>query len=259
MLVIRDSAPAVNTEFNRMFEGQSRLFSLGDQINNLIAIQDAMYTLTTKRGALGAWVPEMSKDGMGSLMPIDPKEKQDVIDSFLQYGINSSNSAPFQVLGISMKWVQAAMNTTELKLFEGNESGIVAVAMAMNVSTSIIGIKDVKYDNQSAAEKSAYTSAVIPCVNNILQNLTSFFKCEGFSLRSFWDHLEVFQKAKKDEADALNAMTSALDKPYKARVIGMKEYRTLMANFMPVGSEFNPDSIPSDLYEGQPTQTIVTQ
>jgi hypothetical protein len=246
-------------EVNQMFEGQSRLFSMSDQVNNLIAIQDALYNLTTKRGALGAWVPENSKDGMGSMIPIDDKERKEVIDSFLRYGINSNHDAPFSVLRFGMKWVQAAMSIADLKLFEGNEAGIAQISMSMNVPLFLLGFKDSTFTNLEAAGKSCYTSGVIPAVNNVCQNLTTFFKCEGFSLKSFWDHLEIFQKSKKDEADALNAMTTALDKPYKSQVIGTQEYRNLIAGFMPVGAQFDPEAMPTDLFSGNATQTIVTQ
>ena len=259
MLVIRDSSPSVNMDATKLFEGQSRLYSMGDQVNNLIAIQDAIYNMTVKRGALGAWVPENSKDGMGAMLPLESKERDEVLNAFLQYGVNSNNLAPFQVLRYGMKWVQAAMNVSDLKLFEGNEAAIAQISMSMNVPLYLLGFKDSTFTNLEAAGKSCYTSGVIPAVNNICQNLTDYFGCDGYSLKAFFDHLEIFQKSKKDEADALNAMTTALDKPYKARVIGTSEYRSLMANFMPIGVQFDPLLLPVDLYEGTPTQTIVTQ
>lgn len=260
IIIVRDTMPSiVYGEPDKVFEGTSRLYSLGDQVNNLIAIQDALYTMTTRRGAMGAWVPENRTDGTGMVLPLDPTERQAVIDNFQEYGINSGHKSPFMVLERQMKWVQAAMNITDLRLFEGNESAISQIAMAFNMPVYLLGLKDSTFTNLEAAGKSLYQSAVIPCVENICLNLNQWFKMEAVTLKVFYDHLEVFQKSKKDEADALNSLTSALDKPYKSRVIGTGEYRQMMANFMPAGVPFNPDKTPSDLYEGQPTQVVVTQ
>lgn len=260
LIIVRDTMPSIiNQEPEKAFEGMSRLYSLGDQVNNLIAIQDALYMLTVRRGAMGAWVPENRQDGTGVLMPLEPKERDAVIAQFQEYGINSGHKSPFMVLERTMKWVQAAMNAGDLRLFEGNEAAIGQVAMNFNVPVYLLGLKDSTFTNLETAGKHCYQSAVIPCVENLVTNINDWFGMETVTLTVYFDHLEVFQKAKKDEADALASLTSALDRPFKARVIGVSEYRNMMANFMPSGTPFDPEAMPEDLYEGQPTQTIVTQ
>ena len=241
MIVIRDTIPNVDMNFiNRLHEGQSRLYPLGDQINNLIAIQDALYNMTTKRGAMGAWVPENSKDGIGQIMPLKPKEHDDVINAFLKYGTGTKNDAPFNVLNLGMKWVQAAMNVGELKLFEGNEAGIAQLSMSLNVPLFLLGFKDSTFTNLEAAGKACYTSGVIPAVENICISLGQFFELGDIKLRAYFDHLEIFQKSKRDEADALRFMCMGLDIPFKSGVITREEYRHLMSNFMPTGTMFDP-------------------
>jgi phage portal protein BeeE len=257
MIVVRDVIPTIALDSNRMFEGMSRLYSLGDSVNNAIAIQDALYTLTTKRGALGAWVNDNPTD-TGGRNPLTPGEISDVKDAFAGYGMTNDRT-PYVVLKSSIKWVQAAMGVGDLQLFQGNDQAIIQIAMAYNMPMYLLGLKDSTFTNLAEAGKSVYSNAVIPCVNNIAHSLTTFFKLQGVELKCYFDHLDVFQKSKKDEADALNSLTTALDKPYKSQVIGRQEYRQMMANFMPMGVPFNPDETPEDVYEGTPTQTIVTQ
>lgn len=259
LLVIRDTSPNVIWgEKNKMFEGMSRLYSLGDQVNNLIAIQDALYNITTKRGALGAWVPENSSDAIGQALPMDTKDKDEILSEWDGYGLNSTQRM-YRVLRIGMKWVQASMSVGDLQLFQGNDAHVQQVAMAYNMPVYLLGLKDSTFTNLEAAGKACYTSAVIPLVDNICSNLTGWFLDGGIQLKAYFDHLEIFQKSKKDEADALGSLTSALDRAFTKRIIGMQEYRDMMAAFMPNGVPFDPTNMPADLYEGQPTQTIVTQ
>lgn len=241
MIIVRDTMPSVQLwENNKLFEGQSRLYSLGDQVNNLIAIQDALYTMTTKRGAMGAWVPENVKDSTGVMMPIDPKEKNEVIESFSRFGVTSEHTAPFNVLRFGMKWVQAAMNVTDLKLFEGNDAGVVQVAMAYDFPTQLLGMKDSTFTNLYEAGKHAYSVCTIPTVENVCNNLVQFFMPDsGLTLKAYFDHLDIFQKSKKDEADAMAAMVGALTGMYEKKVITMEEYRAMIQSFIPTGVPFD--------------------
>jgi len=255
MIVVRDSMPSFVNDPSKLFQGQSRLYSLGDQVNNLIAIQDALYNLTAKRGAMGAWVPENNRDVAGTI-PLQNDERDEVLNAFAQYGVNSNQLAPYMVLKQGLKWVQAAMSVNDLQLFTGQEAGISQLSMSFNVPQFLLGFKDATFTNLKEARKEAYTSAVIPCVNNICFALSDYY---GENLTAWFDHLEIFQAAKKEEADALNAMVTALDKPYKSKIIGRQEYRSLIAGFMPAGTEFDPTANPTDLFDGADTKTIVTQ
>jgi len=138
---------------------------------------------------------------------------------------------------------------SDLKLFEGNESGIQSVAMAYNMPVYLLGLKDSTFTNLETAGKSLYSNTVIPCVDNFCQSLSGYFGLDGgVSLKAFYDHLEIFQKSKKDEADALQSMSSALDIPLKSGTITKTEFRLLWSKFMPKGYPFDPNKIAGNDY-----------
>src|SRR5574343_374665 len=83
MIVVRDTMPTVvNGDQNKIFEGQSRLIALSDTINYLIANQDTIYTMTTRRGAMGAWVPENGAAVSGQVVPLRKDDKDKVLEAF---------------------------------------------------------------------------------------------------------------------------------------------------------------------------------
>jgi hypothetical protein len=248
MIVVRDTIPQINNLSNSLFEGQSRLYSLSDQVNNCIAIQDALYNLTINRGALGAWVNDNARDANGQ-QPFTPADQEEVYKEFGRHGITSDKVSPYKVIRQSVKWIQAAMAVGDLKLFEGNESAIVEIAMAYSFPMYLLGLKDSTFTNLNEAGKAVYSNAVIPSVENTAQTITrAFLQGTGIKLQVFFDHLEVFQKSKGDEATALKTFVEALHILFLDKNVTKEEVRTLVSEFMPVDSAFDPENINGTTY-----------
>jgi hypothetical protein len=262
MIVWDDTPVRVMEGQEYQVEAQSRLYPLGDQITNFQTAYASRKTLLEKRGALGAWVNNNPID-VGSRNPQTPKERAKILEEFAEtYGIDRGKY-PFVFTTSSLKWEQAGYPTKELMLFEEVADDAQVIADAFNVSIFLLPWADqTTYTNLEKAEKKLYTNVTIPDANDLAQVLSSAFGLidEGSFLKVYFDHLEVFQKNKKEEADALSSLTSALDKPYGKKVISKLEYRILLSNFMPQGAVFDPEKINGDeFYDGSPTQTIVAQ
>lgn len=261
LIIWDDSTIKLSTESEYKIEAQSRLYSLGDQIINFQTGYAARRTLLEKRGALGAWVNNNPKDAAGG-NPITPEERLRVLNEFSErYGIDR-DKFPYVITTSFLKWEQAGFPTKELMLFEEVKDDGLMVYDAYGLSVFLSPWADqTSYTNLDKAEKKAYTGTIIPDAESLATLLTEKFKlsASGHVFKVYYDHLEIFQKSKKDEADALNSLTSALDKPYKVKVITKQEYRTLISNFMPQGAEFDPDNAAGEYFDGSPTQTIIAQ
>lgn len=261
LIVWDDTTIQLSTGSQYKIEAQSRLYSLGDQIINFQTGYASRRTLLEKRGALGAWVNNNPKDAAGG-NPITPEERDRILNEFGErYGVDRGKF-PWMITTSFLKWEQAGFATKDLMLFEEVKDDGLMIYDAYGLSVFLSPWADqTSYTNLDKAEKKAYTGTIIPDAESLATLLTEKFKLSqyGHVFKVYYDHLEIFQKSKKDEADALNLLTSALDKPYKVKVITKQEYRVLMSGFMPQGAEFDPDKAEGEYFDGSPTQTIITQ
>ena len=238
-------------------ESQSRLFSLTDAIVNFQTSFAARRTLLEKRGALGAWVNNNPKDASGA-NTIVPKERDKILNEFGgpsgTYGIDRGKF-PWILTTSFLKWEQAGFATKDLMLFEeGKDSGVV-IYDAYGLSVFLSPWADqTTYTNLEKAEKRAYTGTIIPDAEGLCKLLNQAFEleAEGLELNIYFDHLECFQKANKDEAVALYYLMQSLDIPYKGRVITREEFRALISDYMPQGSGFDATNIAGSTYFIQP-------
>jgi hypothetical protein len=261
MIVWEDTTVSLSHESQYKIEAQSRLYSLTDQIVNYQTSYAARRTLLEKRGALGAWVNNNPKDVAGA-NPITPTEKEEVLKDFGEkYGVDRGKF-PWLITSSFIKWEQAGFPTRDLMLFEEGKDDGLMIYDAFGLSVFLSPWADqTSYTNLEKAEKKAYTGTIIPDGEGLAALLTESFKLSdsGLTFKVYFDHLEIFQKSKKDEADALNSFTTAIDRPYKSKVITKEEYRSLISNFMPQGAEFDPENTTGEYFDGSPTQTIIAQ
>jgi hypothetical protein len=262
LIIWDDTTVSLNNLNEGKIEAQSRLHALGDQVINFQTGYAARKTLLEKRGALGAWVNNNPKDPAGA-NPITDEERTKILQDFGdRYGIDR-DKFPWMLTTSFLKWEQAGFPTRDLMLFEEIKDDGLMIYDAYGLSVFLSPWADqTSYANLEKAERKAYTGTIIPDAEGFAQLLTRglSLQAEGLTFKVYYDHLEVLQKSKKDEADALNAMTTALDKPFTKQVITKLEYRILISNFMPQGTPFDAENPNGEEYfTGAPTQLIATQ
>ena len=139
--------------------------------------------------------------------------------------------------------------TKDLMLFEEIEDDIRQIADSYNYPMHLLGFKaGTTFSNYLEAKKSMYSDGIIPNANTIFEAISKFFVTEdfGFTLKAFYDHLDVFQKSRKEDADAFRIMALGLDTPYKSGVITREEYRIKL--------EFDPVKFEGSTFYQLPTQ-----
>ena len=239
---------------------QSRIYPMSDQVSNIVQAYEARYTLMAKKGALGILSNE-AKDVAGAI-PITTKEKEQIQTDFTQaYGLGADQSQII-ITSANLKWQSMTFPTKDLMLFEEIKDDALMIYDKLGVPVFLTPYAEqTTYTNLPAAEKRFYTDTVIPGINGLLESICNFFKSEddGQFLKVYFDHLECFQKSKKEEADALRAMTDALNQPLQSRVITVEEYRAIMSNFMPSGSPFDAEKVNGKTYVEKKTNETPAQ
>ena len=265
ILMIRDVSMYVTQRSDLLLHGMSRLFALAAPVSNIIAAYEARNVLITRKGALGI----LSNDGrdVGGTIPLRPKEKKDLQDDFQTYGMSREQ---FQVIitNASLKWQAMTFPTKELMLFEEIEDDTRQIADCYDFPMFLLGFKaGSTFSNVMEAKKSLYQDAIIPEAENWTTALTNFFQLpDGIRLKASYNHLEIFQRSRKDEAIVLTAICKAFDIAYKAKIITLEEWRSKMemdpvrfngSTFYTEPSKPTPDTNP-DLGQVPANQTTST-
>lgn len=238
ILRIRDVSVHVSDQADKMLHGMSRLYPLTNPISNIIASYEARNVLITRKGALGI----LSNDGrdVGGTIPLRPDEKDELQNDFQKYGMSKEQ---YQVIitNASLKWQPMTFPTKDLMLFEEITDDTRQIADCYDYPMYLLGFKEGStFSNVGEAKKSLYQDAILPESQTFCDAISSFFQLpDGVKLKASYDHLEIFQRSRKDEAVVLTAVCKAFDIAYKNKVVTLQEWRSAM-NLDP--EKFNGDT-----------------
>ena len=227
ILRIRDVSIYVTERTDLMLHGMSRLYPLSAPVSNITAAYEARNVLITRKGALGI----LSNDGrdVGGTIPLRPDEKKALQDDFQMYGMSREQ---YQVIitNASLKWQPMTFPTRDLMLFEEITDDTRQIADSYDYPMYLLGFKEGStFSNVMEAKKTLYQDAIIPECDNFAQAIGSFFELpDGIRLKATFDHLEIFQRSRKDEAIVLTAICKAFDIAYQRKIITLEEWRSKM-------------------------------
>lgn len=227
ILRIRDVSVYVTERPDLILHGMSRLFPLSLPVSNIIAAYEARNVMITRKGALGI----LSNDGrdVGGTIPLRPDEKKDLQDDFQMYGMSREQ---YQVIitNASLKWQPMTFPTRDLMLFEEIMDDTRQIADCYDYPMYLLGFKEGStFSNVMEAKKSLYQDAILPESETFSSALSTFFKLpDGIRLQATYDHLEIFQRSRKDEAIVLTAICKAFDIAYQRKIITLEEWRSKM-------------------------------
>lgn len=244
MLRIRDISVFVSDRPEQILHAQSRLYPLSYPVNNIIAAYQARNVLITRKGAIGI----LSNDGkdVGGTIPLKPKEKSELQSDFQAYGL-SSEQWQVIVTNASLKWQAMSFPTKDLMLFEEIMDDTRQIADAYDYPMYLLGFKEGStFSNVAEAKKTLYQDAIIPESNSFAEAFTRFFELpDGIRLAVSFDHLEIFQRSRKDIADAIRLLNQGMLSAYQNKIITREEWRSAM--------ELDPEKfLGNTFFEGVP-------
>jgi hypothetical protein len=211
-----------------LLKGQSKLKALTPVINNMRSAYESRGVILKSRGANGAWTPGANKDGMGTIMPLQEGDREEIRKEFADnYGTLEGQSQVI-VTKVPMQWVQAGVNDPgKLGLFEETKEGFNKLIDAYGLPPELFARKEGStYENQKQGEKGAYVRTVIPEGNERAFALNKeFFPDSKLKIIADFSHLPVFQEDLKSKSEAINSKISYLSKLYQDQQITDQEYR----------------------------------
>ncbi|QQV90586.1 portal protein [Polaribacter phage Danklef_4] len=226
-----------NIKFDQNFnKGKSDLLALKMPITNIYKAYESRNVLISKRGPLGAWTPDTSPDAAtGASVPLVDTEIEDVQKAFKKYGLLDDQYQQI-VSPVPLKWQKTGFAVKDLMLFEEIEADAIAIAVAKGVPELLVKyyIKGGTFNNLDASEKRLYDSTIIPESEDFMQAFNQFLKLKesGIQLIGSFDHLNILQGNKKEEAQTNREKEKTALSAFKIGAIKFNDY--LIAIGMPL-------------------------
>lgn len=154
-------------------KSRSRLEAVLKPIANLLAVYEARNVIYVKRGGLGFIVAQKS-DATGTVA-LEPGEKEELrAEVDRNYGVTEGKS-PYAVTDIPIDFVRTNLSISDLQPFDEVLEDTIKIAGVFGIPAVLVPRKDQStFNNQGEAEKTAYTSTIIPMAKRFCEELTIF-------------------------------------------------------------------------------------
>lgn len=226
------SIDKVNDE--SFFVGQSKLKALAAPINNIRDAYESRGVIIRKRGALGI-LTNGSKDGIGSSMPIDGNEKEELQKEYKGYG-TLKNQDQLIITNLDLKWQQMAQNEPKkLGLFEEVKEDFMKLIDAyghpLELYASVTGAT---FENQEQAIKNVYVNSIIPAANEWISAISKeiYGDDDNRNIVAAYDHLPIFQEDLNEKSEQFSKTVTALTMAMQNEGITLDEYKEQLQIFM---------------------------
>lgn len=220
MFVVND----VTYSLNRMGGAVSRLESLEKPINTFIASYEAVNELLWNRGMLGIISMKMINPDLDTQMPATKSEKADLREQLNEYGV-LRGQMKYAITGYDVACVPVSSSIADLGISDIQSGCKKDIAYTYQVPGIMLDMADSKYANLTEAKLDFYTNDIIPSSANIMDVMNKIHGNEQFKVLAFYDHLDVFQEAKRKQADGFTKMVASLISAMQSGLITRDEAR----------------------------------
>lgn len=221
----RDGLPELVHGTNFM-KSNSRLLSLKQPISNLIAVYEARNIIYVKHGAVG-FIVAQKEDPTGTVA-LEPSEKDELRKEINgKHGI-IDNRSPWAITDIPVSFVRTNLSISELQPFEETLADAIAIAGQYGIPAVLVPRKDQStFSNQDAAEKSVYTSVIIPETKRFCEAITIFLGLDqkGLYLDCDFSDVACLQTGLKDGEEVKKLTNERCLSQFNNGVISINTWR----------------------------------
>lgn len=227
MFIVNDATYSLN----RMGGAVSRLESLRYPINTFISSYDAVNELLINRGMLGI-ISLMSDDPTATMaIPQTKKDKQELEEALNKYGVLKGR-LKYAITAFKASYVPISSTISDLGLTDIQRNCKKDIAYTYQVPSILLDVEGSTYSNFGEAKLEFYTNDIIPSARNIMSVLNRIYGNEEFAIKPFFDHLELFQDAKRQQAAGMVSLVSALNQAVQTGLMSMTEAQNELQKYM---------------------------
>ena len=222
----RDGVPEL-IRGNGYLKADSRLLAVKKPIANLIAVYEARNVIYLKRGALGFIVAQKQDEtGTVALEPDEKDELREQVNS--KYGVGEGQS-PWALTDIPVNFVRTNLTIGELQPFDETLEDAIKIASVFGIPSVLVPRKDQStFSNQNTAEKSVYTSVIIPAAKRFCEALTTFLGLEqkGLYLDCDFSDVACLQIGLKESEEVKKLVNERCLSQFNNGLISINDWRS---------------------------------
>lgn len=227
MFVVND----VTYSMNQMGGAVSRLASLQYPVNTFIASYDAVNELLVNRGMLAIISMKAENPAVTMKMGATKEEKQELEQQLNRYGI-LRGKMKYAITGYDVACVPVSSSISDLGISEIQLNCKKDIAYTYQVPAIMLDMADSKYANLSQAKLDFYTNDIIPAAKNIMATMNRIYGNDQYTVQAFFDHLDLFQEAKRQQAAGMVSLVSALNQSMQTGLMNLQEAREQLDKFL---------------------------
>lgn len=225
VMIDRDGIATLLNEYGYM-KAHSRLESLDKNISNLLAVYDARNVIFVKRGGIG-YIVSRKMDATGTDALTEKEKKQLVEQNAERYGIGRGQ-LPYGISDVPIDFVRTNLSITELQPFDETLADAINIAGAYGIPAVLVPRKDQStFSNQATAEKTVYSSVVIPMAKEFCKAFGSFIGLDrsGFYLDVDFSGVDCLQDGMKTEEEVKKLVNDRCRQQFLDGLITLNDWR----------------------------------
>ena len=214
-----------NVSDNSELLGVSKLESLKQPIENIYNAYDSRGFFLKNRGAVNILTNDYGADN--EIVPLDEKQKLALQNEWKKYG-TTKNQLSVLITNMKLKVQSVTQPVKDLMLFEEIQEDFYKICDSFGMDYDLFANqKGATFENKKQAEKKTYESTIIP---ESLEWVGALNKILGLEKRPYeiigtFEHLQIFSDNKKERAQSLLSLTTALDKALLSGAITIEQYK----------------------------------
>lgn len=227
MFVVND----VTYSMNQMGGSVSRLASLQYPINTFVASYDAVNELLVNRGMLAIISMKAENPAVTMKMGATKEDKQELEGQLNRYGI-LRGKMKYAITGYDVACVPVSTSISDLGISDIQLNCKKDIAYTYQLPAIMLDMADSKYANLSEAKLDFYTNDIIPAAKNIMATMNRIYGNDQYTVQAFFDHLDLFQEAKRQQAAGMVSLVSALNQSMQTGLMNLQEARDQLDKFL---------------------------
>ena len=229
MFIVRDASYDLNACGGSM----SRMVSLQKPVNTFVAAYEAVHELMVNRGML-AIISLTSGSGdviRDARLPETESEKNNIQQAFRKYGIRA-DQFKYAITAMNATVSPVSSTITDLGLTDVQKSCKKEIADIYQVPSVLLDVEGSTYANAKEAKTILYNDAIIPEANNIFSVLNRIYGFEDFKVMPYYDHLELFQESKREQAAGMTNLVNALNNAVSGGLMTTEQAKTELLKYI---------------------------
>lgn len=229
MFIVRDASYDLNACGGSM----SRMVALQKPVNTFVAAYEAVHELMVNRGML-AIISLTSGSGdviRDARLPETESEKNNIQQAFRKYGIRA-DQFKYAITAMNATVSPVSSTITDLGLTDVQKSCKKEIADIYQVPSVLLDVEGSTYANAKEAKTILYNDAIIPEANNIFSVLNRIYGFEDFKVMPYYDHLELFQESKREQAAGMTNLVNALNNAVSGGLMTTEQAKTELLKYI---------------------------